>query len=276
MNLGHLYLKPCKISYRGVPAWLKLGLLSSEVPAVAGLACASGITMFSWRRTSMLWLACAQCSIRMDVQHTTLFFRGKWATLKCGFCGSSSSARRWLCVCGLPWHGCHIHAKSGFACRTRPRRPAPTPSSASKRDPGPSNCRPIPSLLTPLPTTQPSQRTASPSTSANESVVHGPSSRRPNPSSSAPALRFATHKKRCLASDNRMQAPSASLRTATMRACKRKSPPSHASDLEAVTRLRDARLNPVPQHNQIPSISREKNRRDATHPCGIHYYRDPG
>ncbi len=94
LELGHLHLKPCKISYRGVPAWLKLGLLSSEIPAVAGLACASGITMFSWRRTSMLWLSCDKCGIRTDVQHTTLFLKGKWATLKRRYCGSSSSARR--------------------------------------------------------------------------------------------------------------------------------------------------------------------------------------
>ena len=110
LNQGHLHIKPRKISYRGVPAWLKLGLLSSEVPALANLACTSGITMFSWRRTCMLWLSCGQCSIRTDVQHTTLFLRGKWAALKCGYCGTSSSARRWSCVCGVPWHGCHIHA----------------------------------------------------------------------------------------------------------------------------------------------------------------------
>ncbi len=93
LNQGHLHLRPRKLSYRGVPAWFKLGPLSSEVPAVAGLACVTGITMFSWRRTNMLWLACSQCSIRTDVQHTTLFLRGKWATLKCGYCGDGSSAR---------------------------------------------------------------------------------------------------------------------------------------------------------------------------------------
>ena len=276
LNQGHLHIKPCKISYRGVPAWLKLGLLSSEVPALANLACTSGITMFSWRRTSMLWLSCGQCSIRTDVQHTTLFLRGKWATLKCGCCGTSSSARRWSCVCGVPWHGCHIHAKSGFACRKRPRRPVHSPSSSCKRDPGPSNCRPIPSLHVPLTTTPMGQPTSTSSTSANNSGFLGPSNCRPNSSLSAPVLSSALLKKRRLAAERQLHTPTASSRTATTRACKRKSPPSHASDLEAVARLRDARSNPVPEHNQIPPPRRENSRGDATPPCGLHIYRDPG
>ncbi len=150
LSRRHLYLKPCKISYRGVPAWLKLGVFSSELPALAALACAKGASMFSRKRTRTLWLACANCSIRTDVQNTTLFCKGKWATLKCGYCGHSSSVRKWWCVCGLPWHGCKIHAKSRFACRTHPRHRALSHSSTSKRDLGPSNAHPIPSLLMPL------------------------------------------------------------------------------------------------------------------------------
>ncbi len=275
LNQGHLHLKPCKISYRGVPAWLKLGSLSTEVPAIAGLACASGITMFSWRRTSMLWLSCDKCGIRTDVQHTTLFLRGKWATLKCRYCGSSSSARRWCCECGLPWHGCRVHAKSGFACRTRPRRPAHTPSSISKRDHGPSNSRPIPSLLV-LPHIFHESKctsTATSSTSAGNGVASGPSNSRPHTNIPAPVRRPPMR----LFSDPGPRARTVSLRGPSTRGRKRPSSPSHASDLEAATRLRDARKNPVPpESSRVSSSRRENNQGDATPPPGLYLYRDPG
>ena len=223
VDQGHLYLKPSKVSYRGVPAWLKLGTLRLEIPAVAGLACTPSITMFSSRRTGELWLSCHHCSIRMDVQHTTLFLKGKWASLKCRYCGSSHSARRWMCVCGLPWHGCGTHARAGFACRTRPR-PTGSTSASMKDLPGPSNCRPIPSLLALAPRLQ----------------------KRPfcnvSPPVSQPRTRAVT------------------ARAASSRGRKRARPQPQASDLEAVARLRDARINPVPvEFSQIPLLRREKS-----------------
>ncbi len=286
VNQDHLHLKPCKLSYRGVPAWLKLGQVSSEIPAVAGLACGAGITMFSWRRTNVLWLACSQCSIRTDVQQTTLFLRGKWATLKCEFCGVGSSTRKWLCVCGLPWHGCHIHAKAGFACRKPPRRSTGAQGNASKRDHGPSNCRPIPSLLALPPaksartvrtlgSASASQAERTPSTRASKRDAAGPSNCRPIPSLPAPVQRPPKRPLGVPAIGSR--ARNVSSRGASTRGRKRPPPPPHASDLEAVARLRDARLNPVPESSQIPALRREKSRGDATPPCGIIYpYRDPG
>ncbi len=236
LDHGALHIKLCKVSYRGVPAWLKLGTLSSDVPAKAALACAPGLTMFSDRRIGEFWLSCSICSIRKEVQHTTLFLRGKWTTLTCRHCGSSHSARLWLCVCGLPWHGCGLHAHRGYTCRTRPRR-ACLNSGASKRDPpGPSNLLPIPSLLAP------------PSGSA----------KRPHP-----------------ACDSRSQARVACARAAPTRARKRKfcSTQPLASDLEAVARIRDARANPVPaESSHISTHCREKGQGDATPPLALIFF----
>ena len=222
---GYLHIKPCKLSYRGVPAWTKLGTVSSEIPAVAGLACARGITMFSAQRTGMYWLACDKCSIRTDMQCTTLFLKGKWATLKCRYCASSSSARRWSCTCGLPWHGCCEHAKRGFACRTRPRR---CNAGTSKREPpGPSNCRPVPSL-----------------------PVNAP----------------ITHKRTCALPDRLPQRVVAA-RVPRVGNGKRKAQERCASDREAVARLRDARINPIPVDvSQVPRASREKKTRGCHTP----------
>ena len=212
-------------------------MLSSDIPAKAALACAPGVTMFSDRRIGEFWLSCSICSIRKEVHRSTLFLRGKWATLKCLHCGSCHSARLWLCVCGLPWHGCGLHACRGFTCRTRPRR-ACLSSGASKRDPpGPSNRQPIPNLLAP-PLGMP---------------------KRPHP-----------------ACDARLQGRAVSARAAPSRARKRKVSQPHASDLEAVARIRDARSNPVPaESSHISPLSREKNQGDAT-PPGTYTYRDAG
>ncbi len=232
---GSLYIKPCKLSYRGTPTWLKLGVVSSEIPAVSGLACMSGVTMFSARRTGAYWLACNHCSIRTDMQCSTLFLKGKWASLKCQYCGSCSSARKWSCTCGVPWHGCCDHAKRGFACRAKPRRCSTGTSQAEQF--GPSNCRPAPTL-----------------------PVNVPSARKRN--FTLPDRR----PKRVVAA-----------RTPRVRNGKRKALDRSASEREAVARLKDARLNPIPVDcSQVPHTSREKSRRDATHPCGMYKYRDPG
>ena len=228
---GFLHIKPCKLSYRGTPAWLKLGTVSSEIPATSVLACSRGVTMFSARRTGAYWLACDKCSIRTDMQYSTLFLKGKWASLKCQYCGYRSSARKWFCTCGLPWHGCCDHAKRGFACRTKPRRCSTGTSKGEQ--PGPSNCRPAPTL-----------------------PVNVPCTRKPH----------CTLPRRTV-----------SARGTSLRGRKRALPPSHAPELEAVARLKDARKKPIPVlSSQVPTPRREKKHGDATPPHGIYYYRDPG
>ncbi len=229
LDQGDLHIKPCKVSYRGVPAWLKLGTLCTDITAKAALACLPRATMFSdRRRIGEFWLSCSVCSIRKDVQRTTLFFRGKWATVKCLHCLSSHSARLWQCVCGIPWHGCATHACRGFACRARLRR-ACRCSSASKRDsPGPSNLCPIPSLL-------------------------------------APPLGIS--KRPASACDIRSHGRVVVARAVPSRARKRTLLQSQASDLEAVTRLKDARSNPIlAESGQISAHRREKSQGDATPP----------
>ncbi len=235
LKQGHLHVKPCKLSYRGIPAWFKLGTVSSEIPATSGLACTRGITMFSARRTGAFWLACDHCSIRTDMQCSTLFLKGKWATLKCQYCGSCSSARKWSCTCGLPWHGCCDHAKRGFACRTRPRRCNTGTSQVAQ--PGPSNCRPAPTL----PVNVPGPRT--PCCVKRPHVACGPS----------------------------LQNRAVSARAAASGTRKRKASQSRAADLAAVARFRDARKNPVPpEYSQVSTPRREKNQGDATPPWFIH------
>ena len=140
------------------------------------------------------------------------------------------------CVCGLPWHGCGLHAHRGFTCRTRPRR-ACLNSGASKRDlPEPSNLFPIPSLLAPL----------------------SGLAKRPHPT--------------C---HSRSQARAVCARAAPPRARKRKfcSTRPHASDLEAVARIRDARVNPVPaESSHISTHCREKGQGDATPPLALIFF----
>ena len=45
----------------------------------------------------------------------------------------SSSAAKWLCPCGVPWHSCNDHRGPGFTCGSKPRlRNAPKARSSRK------------------------------------------------------------------------------------------------------------------------------------------------
>ena len=104
-------------------------------------------------------------------------------------------------------------------------------------------------------------------------VASGPSNSRPHTNILAPVRRPPKR----LFSDPGPRARTVSLRGPSTRGRKRPSSPSHASDLEAATRLRDARQNPVPpESSQVSSSRRENNQGDATPPPGLYLYRDPG
>ncbi len=69
------------------------------------------------------------------------------------------------------------------------------------------------------------------------------------------------------ACDARLQDRVVSARAGPSRARKRKVSQPHASDLEAVALIRDARSNPVPaESSHISPLSREKSQGDATPP----------
>ena len=61
-------------------------------------------------------LTCHSCMYIKRAENTSLFHKGKWTAIKCRSCLVSASARKWLCPCGLRWHGCMLHAALGFAC----------------------------------------------------------------------------------------------------------------------------------------------------------------
>ena len=68
-------------------------------------------------------ISCAHCSVTIQTATRTLWSRGKWASIRCQQCNCSRSARKWLCICDLPWPGCEFHAPMGYECGKRsPKR----------------------------------------------------------------------------------------------------------------------------------------------------------
>ena len=69
----------------------------------------------------MLQCPRAVCQKLREAARSTLVKGVAWTQLKCPCCLRSSSAAKWLCPCGIPWHICKDHRSPGFACGTRPR-----------------------------------------------------------------------------------------------------------------------------------------------------------
>ena len=66
-------------------------------------------------------LHCPSCNHNKNVSSLSLFSKGRWRQLLCSACYSTSTARKWRCVCDTPWIGCSIHSYTGFACGRRTR-----------------------------------------------------------------------------------------------------------------------------------------------------------
>ena len=76
------------------------------------------------------------CRIFKEAAKVTLVKGIAWNQLKCPSCMRSSTAAKWLCPCGLPWHQCKDHRRPWFSCGSKPLyRKAPKPKSANKAAP---------------------------------------------------------------------------------------------------------------------------------------------
>ncbi len=151
LRTGNLWIKPTKVSYRGTPAWERMGRLSSCVPneTHAAVSSESHVQAFS-RLASVFFAVCPRCHAPRDTTRITLMRHGMWVSITCVECSFTASSRKWDCLCGKLWHACPKHAERGFACRTPAKRHAE--SIPGKR--GASNLEPVPSLLA----TQPKAR----------------------------------------------------------------------------------------------------------------------
>ena len=73
-----------------------------------------------------------------SVQGGFFFARGKWASLFCQQCSSSSTARKWLCACGSVWTSCPLHANMGFHCKRCKRKPVSNTIGPHRKEYAPS------------------------------------------------------------------------------------------------------------------------------------------
>ena len=85
-------------------------------------ACSEGTGHLSPPPSSfMLQCPRATCKKLREAARSTLVKGVAWTQLKCPCCMRSSSAAKWLCPCGIPWHSCKDNRGPSFACGAKPR-----------------------------------------------------------------------------------------------------------------------------------------------------------
>ena len=96
--------------------------------------CAEGVGQASPPPASFM-LQCPRptCRLKREAAKATLVKGTAWTQLKCLNCMRSSSASKWLCPCGIPWHTCRDHRGPGFTCGSKPHfRKAPRVRTAKE------------------------------------------------------------------------------------------------------------------------------------------------
>ena len=101
LRTGNLWIKPTKVSYRGTPAWERMGRLSSCVPneTHAAVSSESHVQAFS-RLASVFFAVCPRCHAPRDTTRITLMRHGMWVSITCVECSFTASSRKWDCLCG--------------------------------------------------------------------------------------------------------------------------------------------------------------------------------
>ena len=69
-------------------------------------------------KPEMFLVSCHMCAQTKNVANTSLIRNAKWAGIQCSNCSVCRRASKWECECGIPWHQCTIHRKTGMACRS--------------------------------------------------------------------------------------------------------------------------------------------------------------
>ena len=112
-----LYVIPARLKMRGcfsIPSFISQGCELSITSSL--LPCPDLALDPLLLKPQVYMLTCHSCMFVRRAENISLFYKGRWTAIRCRSCLVSASARKWLCPCGLRWHGCMLHAALGFAC----------------------------------------------------------------------------------------------------------------------------------------------------------------
>ena len=118
-----LYLEHVKFYSKLPPQWRRFvvceNLISVKMEAI--LPSNSSISPSLPRRPLSFIICCHTCNTPREAKFLSLYRSGKWKSVPCRVCCISMSCKQWLCVCGIPWHSCDVHANNGFSCSSKLR-----------------------------------------------------------------------------------------------------------------------------------------------------------